>query len=189
VTELAHDLAPDRPPLVQTVLGGGRWDEKKNLFRDRLAGWLTVAKESKVVLAIKPHRGGAMSRPEEAIWLIQQLKEPVCLRLVYDYSHYAFRDMPLEETVRTALPYTAHIAVKDAIQKGERVEFLLPGESGAFDYVRLLQLFHDGGYRGDICCEVSSMVSSKPGYDPMAAAKTCYKNMARAFEKARVPRS
>lgn len=188
VTELAHDLAPDRPPLIQTVLGGGKWNDKKNLFRDRLAGWLAVAKEGKIVLAIKPHRGGAMSRPEEAIWLIQQLKEPAYLRMVYDYSHYAFRDMPLEETVRTALPHTAHIAVKDAVPKGERVEFLLPGESGTFDYARLLKLFHDGGYRGDVCCEVSSMVSSKPGYDPMAAAKTCYQNMARAFEQSHVPR-
>ena len=63
------------------------------------------------------------------------------------------------------------------------MEFLLPGESGTFDYANLLRLFHEGGYRGDVCCEVSSMVSSKPGYDPSAAAKTCYRNMARAFEE------
>jgi sugar phosphate isomerase/epimerase len=37
VMELARDLAPERPPLVQTVLGGGNWDEKKSLYRDRLA--------------------------------------------------------------------------------------------------------------------------------------------------------
>lgn len=189
VLELADDLAPDRPPLVQTVLGPGSWDQKKNLFRDRLADWLAVAGKARIVLAIKPHRGGAMSRPEEAVWLIQQLKEPPWLRMVYDYSHYAFRDMPLEETVRTALPVTAHIAVKDAVQKGGRVEFLLPGESGTFDYARLLKLFHEGGYRGDVCCEVSSMVWSKPGYDPVTSARTCYQNMARAFEQAGIPRA
>ncbi len=188
VMELAHDLAPDRPPLVQTVLGSGKWDEKKNLFLDRLAGWLAVAGMAKIVLAIKPHRGGALSRPDEAVWLIGQLKEP-WLRMVYDYSHYAFRDLPLEQTVRTALPVTAHVAVKDAVQKEGRVEFLLPGESGTFDYARLLKLLHDGGYRGDVCCEVSSMVSGKPGYDPVAAATTCYRNMARAFQQAGVPRS
>lgn len=188
VLELAHDLAPDAPPLVQTVLGGGTWEEKKPLFRDRLAAWLAAAREAKIVLAIKPHRGGALSRPSEAIWLIEQLGKSAWLRLVYDYSHYAFRDMPLEETVRTALPWTAHIAVKDAIQQGERVEFLLPGESGTFDYARLLRLLYDGGYRGDVCCEVSSMVSGKAAYDPRAAAKTCYENMARAFAKAGVPR-
>ena len=41
--------------------------------------------------------------------------------MVYDYSHYAYRDMPLEETVRTALPYTAHVVVKDAVREGDRV--------------------------------------------------------------------
>jgi sugar phosphate isomerase/epimerase len=189
VTELARDLAPDHPPLVQTVLGGGTWEEKRNLFRDRLAAWLTVAREARVILAIKPHRGGAMSRPAEAIWLIRQLQEPPLLRMVYDYSHYAFRNMPLEVTIQTALPFTAHIAVKDAVQRDGRVQFLLPGESGTFDYARLLRLFHDAGYRGDVCCEVSSMVSSRASYDPQAAARTCYQNMARAFEQARIPRN
>lgn len=187
--ELARDLAPERPPLVQTVLGGGKWEEKKGLFRDRLAEWIAIAQEARIVLAVKPHRGGAMSRPDEAIWLIRQLKETPWLRMVYDYSHYAFRDMPLEETVRTALPFTAHVAVKDAVQKGARVEFLLPGESNTFDYAKLFRLLYDGGYRGDICCEVSSMVSTKPGYDPVLAAKKCYQSMAQAFKEARVPRT
>jgi inosose dehydratase len=189
VFDLAHALAPGRPPLVQTVLGGGRWDEKKGLFRDRLAEWRDAASACAVVLAIKPHRGGALSRPDEAAWLFRQLGDSRWLRMVYDYSHYASRDMPLEETVRTALPYTAHIAVKDAVAQGSRVVFALPGESGTFDYARLLRLFHEGGYRGDVCCEVSSMVSGRPGYDPSAAAKTCYANMARAFERANVPRA
>lgn len=189
VMELAHDLAPDSPPLVQTVLGGGAWDERKDLFRDRLADWLAVAKDARIVLAIKPHRGGAMSRPGEAIWLIQQLGHSPWLRMVYDYSHYAFRDMTLEETVRTALPSTAHVAVKDAVQQGPKVVFVLPGQGGTFDYARLLRLFYDGGYRGDFCCEVSSMVSSQPGYDPAAATQTCYDNMARAFRRADVPRA
>jgi sugar phosphate isomerase/epimerase len=148
VMELAHDLAPDGPPLVQTVLGGGTWDEQKDLFRDRLADCLAVATDAKIVLAIKPHRGGAMSRPGEAIWLIEQLGRSPWLRMVYDYSHYAFREMPLDETVRTALPYIAHVAVKDAVQEDRRVVFVLPGESGTFDYPRLLRLFYEGGYRG-----------------------------------------
>ena len=189
VMELGHDLAPDSPPLVQTVLGGGTWEGKKTLFRDRLGDWLAVAQEAKVVLAIKPHRGGALSRPEEAIWLIGQLKEPPWLRMVYDYSHYAFRDMPVEATVRMALPYTAHVALKDAVQQGQRVVFALPGESGTFDYPKLLRLLYDGGYRGDFCCEVSALVSGKRGYEPVAAVTTCYRNMAHAFEQARIPRA
>ena len=188
VAALAHALSPDAPPLVQTVLGGGDWETSKTLFRDRLADWLAVMQDAKITLAIKPHRGGAMSRPAEAVWLIEQLGNSRWLRIVYDYSHYAFRDMQLEETVRTALPYTAHVAVKDAVEQDGRVAFLLPGESGKFDYAELLRLLHRGGYRGDICCEVSGMVSKKAGYDPVAAMKTCYKNMAEAFVAAGVPR-
>src|SRR5262249_17332189 len=110
------------------------------------------------------------------------------LRMVYDYSHYAFRDMPLEETVREALPYTAHVAVKDAVRDGEAVKFVLPGASGTFDYSHLLKLLVDGGYRGDVCCEVSSMVSRAAGYDPVAAAKSCYASMTQAFKAANVAR-
>ncbi len=129
VVDLAHELGPETPPLVQTVLGGGKWDEKKALFRDRLGDWGRVFEESGLVLAIKPHRGGAMSRPEEAIWLIEQLGRPGWLRMVYDYSHYAFRDMPVEATVRTALPFTAHIAVKDAVEPGVRSSLSHPARA------------------------------------------------------------
>jgi inosose dehydratase len=188
VLGLARRLAPRRPPLVQTILGSGTWDEKKELFRDRLGDWVEAASQTRVVLAIKPHRGGALSRPDEAIWLIRQLGDSPWLRMVYDYSHYAFRDMPVEDTVSLALPYTAHLVVKDAVQQGDRVSFDLPGASGTFDYARLLRLFYDGGYRDDVCCEVSSMVSRKADYDPVMAAKRCYEAIARAFDQAKVPR-
>lgn len=187
VFALAADLGMTTP-LVQTVLGGGRWDEKKNLYRDRLADWVKAAGEAGGTIAIKPHRGGALSRPDQAVWLIRQLGDSPRLRMVYDYSHYAFRDMPLEATIGEALPYAAHIAVKDAARDGDRVVFALAGEAGTVDYATLLRLFHAGGYRGDVCCEVSSQISSRPGYDPVAAARTCYRNMARAFERANVPR-
>jgi inosose dehydratase len=188
VLALARRLSPRRLPLVQTVLGGGTWDEKKELFRDRLTDWVDAARLTGVLLAIKPHRGGALSRPDEAIWLFRELGDTPWLRMVFDYSHYAYRDMPLEDTIRTALPYTAHVVVKDAVREGNRVVFALPGASGTMDYAQLLRLFYDGGYRGDVCCEVSSQLSNKPGYDALLAAKACYEAMSRAFDKAKVPR-
>lgn len=188
VFAMAHELATDDTPPVQTVLGGGKWDEKKNLFRDRLGDWLAAAVAANTTLAIKPHRFGAMSKPADAIWLIEQLGNSPRLRMVYDYSHYAFRDLPVDATVKESLPYLAHVAVKDAVQQGDKVGFMLPGEGGTFDYAKLLRLLYDGGYRGDICVEVSAQVSGKPGYDPKAAAKTSYQNMAKAFEAAGVPR-
>lgn len=188
VAQLGHDLSPDSAPLIQTVLGGGTWDEQKSMFRDRLGDWGKLAAEMQTVIAIKPHRGGGMSLPSEAVWLIRQLDDTPWIRMVYDYSHYAFRDLSVAETVATALPITSHIAIKDTVKTEKGFQFVLPGESKAFDYADLFRRFYAGGYRADICCEVSGMVSGQPGYDPIAAAKTCYTNIAPQFEIAGVTR-
>lgn len=185
--QLARDLKGE-PPMIQTVLGGGTWEAKKEMFRDRLADWVRLAEEHEVKLAIKPHRGGALSQPSEAVWLMEQLSQPTCLGMVYDYSHYAFRGLPLEASLRQARPYIVYVALKDAVQEGDKVVFKLPGESGTFDYVYLLGYLQQSGYGGAYCCEVSSQVSKQPGYDPIAAAKTCYQHMRAAFEKAGVER-
>jgi sugar phosphate isomerase/epimerase len=189
VYQLARDLAIDKPPVVQTVLGGGTWDRKKSMFRDRVGDWVELGRKYGIITCVKPHRGGGMSQPSEAIWLIQQLNESPWLRMVYDYSHYAFRDIDLVESVRAALPYTAHVAVKDAVEQNGRVRFELPGAAGTVDFVTLLKELDAGGYRGDISCEVSGMVSGKPGYQPLPAAETCYGNLAAAFKTAGVSRA
>ena len=129
-----------------------------------------------------------MSKPSEVAWLIQQLDNTPWIRMVYDYSHYAFRDMPVAETVDTALPYTAHIAIKDTVKTDKGFRFVLPGASNSFDYADLFQRFYAGGYRADICCEVSGMVWNQADYDPVMAAKTCYANIAPQFERPGVPR-
>ena len=186
--ELAHDLSPQEPPVIQTVLGGKDWKESNQLFLDRLGQWSEVARSTKTIIAIKPHRGGAMSRPREAAWLIERLGKDSSIRMCYDYSHYAFRQLDLRETIRTALPHLAHVAVKDAMQQGGKVTFVLPGAAGTIDYELLLKTLVAGGYRGDICCEVSSAVWRQPGYDPQEAVKTCYRNMAAIFKKAGIRR-
>jgi sugar phosphate isomerase/epimerase len=192
VFELARDLAPDRKelPVVQTVLGGGDWEKKKSLFRDRVGDWVELGKSHRVVLCVKPHRGGGMSQPSEAIWLIEQLGNTPWCRMVYDYSHYAFRDIPLIESVKQSLPYTAHVAVKDAIQESNgRVRFDLPGAAGTIDFPEILKALHSGGYRGDVSCEVSGMVWNRPGYVPSKAVTDCYRNVLTAFQTASVPHS
>ena len=37
VVALGRALAPETPPLIQTVLGSGKWDQVKDLFLQRLA--------------------------------------------------------------------------------------------------------------------------------------------------------
>ena len=96
--------------------------------------------------------------------------------------------MALAETIKTALPYTAHLAIKDTVKTDKGFKFVLPGDSGNFDFVELFKRFYAGGYRGDICCEVSGQVWNRPGYDPIVAAQKCYTNIAPLFDKARVPR-
>lgn len=188
--ELAHDLSPNNPPLLQTTIGGGgQWNKKRDVYASEISEWLKVADAEDLVIAVKPHRGGAFSRPDEAVELIELLNKPQRLRMCYDYSHYDFRDMTLEETIKTSLPYVAHVAVKDVIQKNGKTRFALPGEGGRIDYAKLINLFHDGGYRGDICCEVSGQVWSQPDYDPVNCAKSCYANLSAAFAKADIIRT
>ena len=207
---LARDLVPDQKPLVQTVLGGGKWDEVKTMFLDRVGDWAKLAKELDATICIKPHRFGAMSTPEQAAWLIEQLGDqagasgegvdlpmpdggepnggpqrprvkPSRIQMVYDYSHYAFRDLTIEATIQQARGRVAYVAMKDALQSGDKVTFALPGESELFDQAAIIRALKASGYRGDYCCEVSSQLSLQPGYDPIQAAKTCYRNMAPLF--------
>lgn len=195
--ELARDLAPGRPPLVQTVLGGGTWDAVKGMFRDRLGAWVELARERSATIAIKPHRFGAMSTPEQAAWLIGQLGDPAALRIVYDWSHYAFRDLTVDGTIRDARGLVGYVAVKDAVRKEGKVSFTLPGSTaeataitrenaqdeanGGVGHATIRRALDAAGYAGDYCCEVSGQVSQQPGYDPLAAARACHRNLAGLF--------
>jgi sugar phosphate isomerase/epimerase len=155
---------------------------------ERLGEWVRLAEATHTTIAIKPHRGGVVSQPVEAVWLFEQLGKPDRLRMVYDYSHYSFRDLPMPETIEISLPYVAHVAVKDVAREHNRVVFTLPGEGGHIDFAKLIRRLHAGGYRGDINCEVSGMVSKQRGYDAVAAARVCYRNLSAAFNRSGVRR-
>lgn len=182
--ELGHDLAPDAPPLVETILGGkpGQWDKLRRQFADRLSAWARLGEKARTVFVVKPHRLQAMSLPEHAVWLMDQLKSP-WVKLGYDYSHFQFRQLSLEDTLRTLLPHTRFVHVKDVRLDKERVQFLLPGD-GQIDYPALLKGLQAGHYRGCVCVEVSGMLSGQKGYDPLAAARRSYDNLVPAFRKA-----
>lgn len=191
ILDLARDLNPVYPPLVQTILGGKNWDNDKNLFRDRVADWMQICADQKIELSVKPHRNHAMSTPAEAAWLLKQLGSSKWVGMTYDASHYAFRDgLPLAETIATALRITNYVAVKDAIKlDGGKIGFALAGTTGNPDIAQIVKSFNEGGYRGEFCCEVSSLIWKKdPNYDPVAATQICYKNMVTAFKKAGVKR-
>jgi PfpI family intracellular protease len=186
--ELAHGLAPERPPLIETVMGGSRWEDERAGFRDHLGRWAALAESVRTVIAVKPHRGHACSRPEDALWLVDQVGSP-WIKLVYDYSHFDHRDILPGDSLAAMLPHTAQIAVKDADLRDGAVSFTLPGTTGRIDHAALLRQAFAGGYRGDVNCEVSSHVQRRAGYDAEAAARTCYATMALAFREAGIPRN
>lgn len=181
--ELARDLGGESPPLVETVLGGGEWDKIRGLYRDRLGKW--VESLDGITLAIKPHRFGAMSLPVHAIWLIEQVGS-TRLKMVYDQSHYEHRGQDQETLVKKAAPHVAFVAVKDVEMKDGKATFQLPGESRAPNHVSVLRGLAKYGYKGDVSCEVSGMVFSRPSYDGLAAARVCREKMERFMREAGV---
>lgn len=182
--ELSLDLSPKAPAMIQSVLGGGRWEEKKGLYAETLQGWSDLLGDSGVRLAIKPHRGHAMSRPEQAVWLIESTDLQGRVGLVYDYSHYAFRDMTPEETVKVAAPHTFYVVMKDTRQTEKGIRFDLPGATNGMPHAEVLRRFYTAGYRGEVCCEVSSQVWKAPGYDAKKALELCLSGMSKAFREA-----
>ena len=177
---LGHELSPGAPPLIETVMGNGKWDDVKNQFRDSLGHWAETARASKTMICVKPHRFGAVNRPEQAVWLMEQIKSP-WIKLAFDWSHFIHRGLKLEPTLKAMIPHTRFIHVKDTIIKEGRPRFVLPGESKQIDYAKLIGRAHALGYRGDICAEVSGQVWGQKGYNPIAAALQCYRNLAPAF--------
>ena len=178
--QIGHDLSPDNPPVIESVGGGGKWAEVKNEFRDNLSHWAEAGKASKTIVCLKPHRFGAVNRPEDAVWLADQIKSP-WLKLAYDYSHFIHRDIDFEGSLKTMIPHTRFIHVKDTIIKDGKPRFAIPGESGKIDYAKLVSLSAKLGYRGDINAEISGQVWGQKGYDPIATAIASYKNLATAF--------
>jgi len=186
-TEVARDLAPGLglpTPLIETILGGkaGEFDAVKEQLAERLEGWAKVAEEAQVVVAIKAHVSNATQRPEQLLWLLDRVANP-WLKAAYDYSHFQLQELGIKETMDALIPRSVFIHVKDTEHAQGKRGFLLPGE-GTVDYVQMFQLLAPSTYRGDVVVEVSGQLSSKPGYDPLAAASKCYNHLADAFVKA-----
>jgi inosose dehydratase len=176
--ELGHQLSPQAPPVIETILGGkpADWQRVQQPLADRLAKWADVAAAARTVIAVKPHVANALHLPESALWLVRQVNSR-WLKLAFDYSHFALRGLPLEQTVTALAPHTAFIHVKDCRGTAEKFEFLLPGE-GTIDDRAYFALLKSAGYRGPLVVEISSQISNRPGYDPLAAARQSYHHLA-----------
>ena len=172
--ELSRDLAPNQTPLIETILGGSpdKWPMLKDKFVERLRDWTAVATEHKSIIAIKAHIAGALHLPQDAVELAQTINSP-SLQLTFDQSHFQLRDVPLAEAWKAMADRTRFVHVKDGRGKPGAFQFLLPGD-GTIDFVELFRLMKSSRYTGPVVVEVSAQLSSKPDYDPIAAAKKCW---------------
>ncbi len=183
-SQVARDLVPSQPPFLETVLGGSpaKWDEQKAGMVNRLRDWAKTAAEVHTSIALKAHVSSAVNSPERLLWLIEQVNSPA-IHVAYDYSHFALQGIGLEESLRKLLKHIRFIHVKDTHGDAAKFQFLLPGQ-GSTDYVRYFSLLRDSGYVGPVCVEVSGQVFNKPGYDPIAAARQCYRALSEAMHRA-----
>jgi inosose dehydratase len=183
--QLAHDLAPDSPPPIETVLGGkpAEWDQVKDKMATQLRAWAEAATAAKIIIAIKAHIMSAVQNPERLLWLLDAVKSPA-IQAAYDYSHFQLQNLGLDETLTALIPRTRFVHVKDGRMTAEgKVEFLLPGE-GTTDYGALFRKLNALGYRGDVVVEVSGMIFKQPGYDPKVAAEKSFAALRAGVEKA-----
>lgn len=182
--ELAHDLAGEEVPVIETVLGGkpDYWPMQREAFVDALGEWADVATAAKVIVAIKPHISGTLHRPDDCAWVLQQVRSP-WIKAVFDFSHYQRQGLALKDCVAPLIGETVFIHVKDNVTTDGKTEFALPGD-GDIDYPAYLQLLKQHGYRGPVVVEVSAQVFNKPGYKPLLAAEKCYEKLRPAFERA-----
>lgn len=179
---LGHELAPQSPPLIETVLGGkpAEWEQVRDKMATRLQDWAKIAESEKTVIALKPHVSGALHTPDGAVWLMDRLKNP-WLRLAYDFSHFELQGLQLKESLQSMLSQSVFIHVKDTEGTAAKFQFLLPGD-GRTDYTAYFQQLKSAHYRGPLVVEVSGQIHLRPGYDPVAAAKHCYAKIAPVLE-------
>ncbi|QDV40833.1 Inosose isomerase [Stieleria neptunia] len=181
-TELAHDLAPESPPVVQSIVAGktDRWEQTKGRLVDQLSDWAEVGRVSETVVCFKPHASHAVHTPERALWVHHQVDSP-WLKVVYDYSHFYLEGLSLAASLKQLLPITAYVQVKDSRGTPAKHEYLLPGD-GETDYRELLTVLKHAGYSGFVNVEVSSHVHRKLDYEPIETAELCYRRLAPLFE-------
>jgi sugar phosphate isomerase/epimerase len=185
--ELAHDVAPDAPPPIETILGGKppQWLEVRQQMAEGLRGWAAAAEAADIELLIKAHVSMAADTPDKILWLLGQAPSPR-LNVTFDYGHFEPQGLSLEETWNALRSRSKFIHVKDIRREGDKLQMLLPGD-GTTDYVKYFRLLQSTGYRGAVVVEVSSMLFRVPGYDPIATAEKCHRFLSRAMTEAGLP--
>ena len=173
--EFARDLKQEYPPVVQSIVGGrsSDWGMHKNQLVAELSDWAEIGQQMGVTICFKPHASHLVSRPDQALWVLEQVGNS-SLQLVYDYSHFYLEGLQLESTLEAMLPNAPYVQIKDSRRnEGGGYQYLLPGD-GMTDYQAMFRKLIESGYRGFVNVEVSSMIHRQKDYEPIATAQRCY---------------
>ncbi len=165
--DLAAELQHPGETLTVTTTSGGTpddWESVKQTLADRFGELAEYAKDVGVMIGAEPHVGAALRRPEEALWLLEQVDSPA-LTIHFDISHFNVQGMDMEPVVAQLAPHSLHTHVKDERGIAPHHEFLIPGE-GEMDYLRYLRAMDRAGYDGHIVVEISIMVQARPTTTP-----------------------
>ncbi len=186
--ELAVGWGQDAPPVLNTTVGGkpDEWEQVRDLLVERVGELVDYAAQRGVTIAVEPHVGGSIDRPERVLWLLKQVPSPF-LKVNCDYSHFQAQGWGVEETILALVPHTVHAHVKGVRGVVPNFEFVVPGED-SFDYAHYLRVMGEAGYEGFQTVEVSVMVQRRPDYDPFASAKLAYETLSGAFKAAGIVR-
>jgi sugar phosphate isomerase/epimerase len=176
--------------LALAMSAGGRpgdWDGSKHRAVERFGELARHAERRGVIVMAEPNVGSALLRPDDALWLLEQVSSPA-LKVDLDISHFNAQGMDPVAVIEQLAPQARHVEVKDERGLAPDHEFLIPGE-GACDYVTILQTLDRVGYDYFVEVEISFMVQRRPGgYDPLAAATQSYVVLAKAFAEAGIER-
>src|SRR4029453_816516 len=129
--ELAAEFAQaGQPPLVVFMSGGvvGGWAAARDRLVERIAELAEFAHGHGVVLAMKAHANGCVSRPHHLVDLFEQVGSPA-FRFCFDMSHYEVQGLSIEQAMYPLLALSAHTEVKASIGRAPDQEYMIPGES------------------------------------------------------------
>jgi inosose dehydratase len=187
--ELAVDLATgSHLPVVAFFSGGGvsDWPEARGRLIDRIGELAEYARARGVVLAMKAHALGCVSRPYQLVDLFEQIGSPG-FRICFDMSHYEVQGLSIEQALYPLVPLAAHTEVKASIGRAPNQEYMIPGEADTqSDFVGQFRAMVALGYTGYLVPEMSVHVMRRPNYDQYAALRLAYTALTQALCEAGV---
>jgi len=183
--DLAVELATeDWVPRVAFYSGGivDEWPMARERLVDRVGELAEYARGRGVVLAMKAHALGCVSRPYQLVDLFEQIGSP-SFRFCFDMSHYEVQGLSIEQAMYPLLPLSAHVEVKASVGRAPHQEYMIPGEPNVqSDFVGQFRAMRQLGYDGYLVPEMSVHVMRRPTYDPYGALRLAYTSLTAALE-------